>query len=1092
LLRNSTYSIWSNINRNINAFKDQTSLTGVVIPNSVANIGDYAFMGATGLTSITIPNSVIAIGDSAFLNATNLTSVLFEDGSSLSLIQPYTFAGTANLSSIEIPNSVTSIGENAFVNATALVSVTFSDGTPKLTTIESSAFQGATNLVTFEIPNSVTQIGSYAFQGNSNLASITIPSNVTSIGPNAFANSTSLATVTFSGDYSSLTSLESSVFEYATSLTSIVIPSSVVTIGTNAFAYATSLASVTFAGGCPALTSIGEGAFYGAASLTSIEIPCSVENIGDSAFFGNLALTSVTFAGESLIMIGNYSFQEATSLSTITIPSSVISIGNGAFKGTNLLASVIFSGGCPALTSIGAEAFSGASSLTSIAFPCAVSTIGDFAFLNATSLNSVTFSGNSLTIIGDSVFRGAVRLASIIIPSSIATIGSNAFNSATDLTTVTFAGETPSLTSIGTGAFIHTSLKEIVIPDSVSSISAAAFYGIPTLESVILGNGVSFIGSSAFESCGSLSSVTFRGTPPTVDPYAFNSISGTATGFVFRDKGWDDILGSNWLGLNVRYFPLASAKIKGSLSSLGAPSFSLTIPIAGSVSISSVAASDTSNLEPFVTLFTANIESAITKVVKYSIGDSTVNFDTDTPFSATDSILPDDFFIVRIAVTEGIPTTDYLKFVVSVIESDVDTLSSLSISAGTLTPSFSSTTYSYSAFVSNSTALVTVTPTYIGPGETVTVRDTSNASGSPSSPIPLNVGINEITVVATAENGSQKTYVITITRAAAVGGGFQTPSFQPRSYWITYSGNTSEVIPLPFDPSPYKTGEKITVATEVPARLGYSFVEWNTRDSGEGTSYRGGDTITVTSSNFTLFAMWKINRYTVNFISIDGSPLHLDSITQDFGTTYLVPSPKQEGVRIGYTFTSWNTKPDGSGTRIAPSDKLQIGALDITLFAQWKVNQYTLTYDANGSKIGRIPISITKDFNSTVVVEAPSRVFARRGYDFYAWNTARDGSGKTFKAGEPLTLGASDQTLYAKWVPKEFQVTYLNSSSNPLPKGQFHADGVIATSPIPPLRQGYIFKGWSSRANKSDILSFPYLPGVYRNVTLYAVWDKQS
>ncbi len=90
----------------------------------------------------------------------------------------------------------------------------------------------------------------------------------------------------------------------------------------------------------------------------------------------------------------------------------------------------------------------------------------------------------------------------------------------------------------------------------------------------------------------------------------------------------------------------------------------------------------------------------------------------------------------------------------------------LTISAGTLTPAFSSTTTSYTASVANATASITVTPTTSDPTATVTVNGTPVTSGAASASIPLNVGPNTITTIVTAHDGvTTKTYTLTITRA---------------------------------------------------------------------------------------------------------------------------------------------------------------------------------------------------------------------------------------------------------------------------------------------------------------------------------------
>ena len=115
------------------AFEDCYDLTSVTIPNSVTEIGDYAFCGCH-LTSVTIPNSVTEIGAEAF-SGCPLTSVTIPE--SVTVIKKETFLSCYHLTSVTIPNSVTKIGYCAFANCESLTSV--------------------------EIPNSVTSIGNRAF-----------------------------------------------------------------------------------------------------------------------------------------------------------------------------------------------------------------------------------------------------------------------------------------------------------------------------------------------------------------------------------------------------------------------------------------------------------------------------------------------------------------------------------------------------------------------------------------------------------------------------------------------------------------------------------------------------------------------------------------------------------------------------------------------------------------------------------------------------------------------------------------------------------------------------------------------------------------
>ncbi len=134
------------------------------------SIGEGAFYGCSSLTSIVLPNSVTSIVESAFQGCTSLTS-------------------------ITIPDSVTSIGESAFADCSGLTSISIPDS---VTSITNSAFYRCTSLTSITIPNSVTSIGICAFAGCTGLTSITIPDSVTSIGQQAFYN-TSLTDVYYTG-----------------------------------------------------------------------------------------------------------------------------------------------------------------------------------------------------------------------------------------------------------------------------------------------------------------------------------------------------------------------------------------------------------------------------------------------------------------------------------------------------------------------------------------------------------------------------------------------------------------------------------------------------------------------------------------------------------------------------------------------------------------------------------------------------------------------------------------------------------------------------------------------------------------------------
>ena len=150
--------------------------TDIIIPATykglpVTAIADSAFRDCSSLTSVVIPDSVTRIGDQAFYYCKSLTSVVIPD--SVTSIGPHSFESCSNLTSVVIPDSVTSIDFYAFVSCTSLTSV--------------------------EIPDSVTSIGDYAFSGCTSLTSVLIPDSVTSIGERAFFYCSSLKDVYYTG-----------------------------------------------------------------------------------------------------------------------------------------------------------------------------------------------------------------------------------------------------------------------------------------------------------------------------------------------------------------------------------------------------------------------------------------------------------------------------------------------------------------------------------------------------------------------------------------------------------------------------------------------------------------------------------------------------------------------------------------------------------------------------------------------------------------------------------------------------------------------------------------------------------------------------
>ena len=175
-----------------------------------------------------------------------------------------------------------------------------------------------------------------------------------------------------------------------------------------------------------------------------------------------------------------------------------------------------------------------------------------------------------------------------------------------------------------------------------------------------------------------------------------------------------------------------------------------------------------------------------------------------------------------------------------------------------------------------------------------------------------------------------------------------------------------------------------TLATrpDAPAATpGYTFGGWNKAD---GTAWDyASDKVT---DNITLYAKWAANTYTITFDTAGGS--EIAPITQDCGTVITAP---EAPTREGYTFIGWDKE--------IPTT---MPAENMTVTAQWEINQYTITFDTNG---GSEIAPITQDYGTAITApEAPER----EGYTFIGWDKAI-----------PETMPAENITLKARWKDTE-------------------------------------------------------------------------
>ena len=295
------------------AFENCAGLTGVVIPEGITEIGDFAFSNCPSLENILVSAdnpSYVSINNCCL--SKDLRKLIFGCRSSIipegvSMIEESAFEGCVGLTSLVIPEGVKEIGWDAFNGCTGLTNIVIPYS---VTEINGGAFFGCTSLTSIVIPKGVTEIGESAFGGCVGLASVVMPKSVTKIGWGAFKDCTSLTSIVIP---KGVTEIVESAFSGCTGLTSVVIPEGVTEISVNVFRDCTGLTSVVMPEG---VTEICYCAFSGCTGLTNIVIPNSVTVIMSSAFSG------------------------CTGLTGIVIPEGVTEIDCGAFYGCNLPESV--------------------------------------------------------------------------------------------------------------------------------------------------------------------------------------------------------------------------------------------------------------------------------------------------------------------------------------------------------------------------------------------------------------------------------------------------------------------------------------------------------------------------------------------------------------------------------------------------------------------------------------------------------------------------------------------------------------------------------------------------------------------------------
>ncbi len=297
------------------------------------------------------------------------------------------------------------------------------------------------------------------------------------------------------------------------------------------------------------------------------------------------------------------------------------------------------------------------------------------------------------------------------------------------------------------------------------------------------------------------------------------------------------------------------------------------------------------------------------------------------------------------------------------------------------------------------------------------------------------------------------------------------------SYTVKFDKNGGEG-KLPADITA-TVGEEFTLPATELTKTGYDFKGWCATANGTGTTYEAGskvkDLSTENGATVTLYAKWiKEGDYIITYKNVENAE-------NDNPASYNVETETitlNAAAKSGYIFDGWY-KEDSFATKVTEIAKGSSG--NITLYAKWNLETYTITYELNGgTNADGNPESYNVETETITLKEA-----AKNGYSFGGWY--REDSFAT-KATEIAKGSTGNITLYAKWL-EIYTITFDANGG----KGEMNPQNAAAETEFELLKNtftknGYIFAGWATSADGNVSYSEKAKITATGNITLYAKW----
>lgn len=278
----------------------------------------------------------------------------------------------------------------------------------------------------------------------------------------------------------------------------------------------------------------------------------------------------------------------------------------------------------------------------------------------------------------------------------------------------------------------------------------------------------------------------------------------------------------------------------------------------------------------------------------------------------------------------------------------------------------------------------------------------------------------------------------------------------------------------------------IDLSTIRPTKTGYEFKGWFS-DEDYTTPFTS---TSMPAENITVYAKWQANTHTLTIVLNNGEANVTAQVDYDTPLSDITNFNSLVLQKTGYTFTSWHTSEALGDDSVIDEESFKMPDNNVTLYAKWSINTYTITLYYNHKNKGENEVfkTITQEYNSTLNAnEIMQGLPEFEGYEFLGWYKDKSGVEKFNPSNEPYYLPtnvpANDVNIYAKWHSISYSITYYTNNTEPYYQETLHFGSNISIISKPNITN-YKFLGWYTDKNHTSSFNLTKMPS--HNINVYA------